>query len=118
MLENGDSLDVDCNIGPMNFNTHGMSTLNLDAFYALDNFQKPYVINLNRVECIVGEWNKDKTEYGLRICFASGNTVWIGKDASGKLFNYFKQVGKGEDFLSKAGISMASSVFRVVRDGL
>lgn len=99
MLESGDTLDVDASIGRMTFAEHSMSTLALDSFYSLAG-KKPYVINLNKVECIVGEWNKDKTEYGLRICFVSGNTVWIGEQASKELFNYFKNKG-GNDWLWK-----------------
>ena len=40
--------------------------------------KKPYVVNLSNVECLIGEWNKDKREYGVRIYFVSGKDVWIG----------------------------------------
>ena len=40
--------------------------------------KKPYLINLSHVESIVGEWNKEKTEYGVRVYYASGNNVWFG----------------------------------------
>ena len=96
MLENGDHLEVsaDVDVGKMEFSHHRVSTLALDSFYGL-RVKKPYAINLNKVECIVGEWNKDKTEYGLRIFFASGNSVWIGKSASESLLNALeKTVGK------------------------
>jgi len=43
---------------------------------------KPYLINPLHVECAIGEWNKDKGEYGVRIYFASGKDVWIGGSAA------------------------------------
>ena len=56
------------------------------GFFAdIGGASKLYAINLNHVECIVGEWNKDKTEYGVRVFYASGNSVWIGKRAAKKL---------------------------------
>lgn len=54
------------------------------------NTKKPYVVNLSHVECIIGEWNKDKGEYGVRIYFVSGKDVWIGgivaRDLLGKCY--------------------------------
>lgn len=38
--------------------------------------QKPYLINRDYIECVVGEWNKDRTQYGVRIFLRSGNSVW------------------------------------------
>ena len=46
---------------------------------------KPYLINKNQIECVIGEWNKDKTEYGARIFFASGNSVWCGTTAAAEV---------------------------------
>lgn len=55
---------------------------NTDATFHGLKGKKPYLLNLVNSECIVGEWNKDKTEYGLRVFFASGNSTWIGTEAS------------------------------------
>ena len=82
MLENGDT--IDCDICRMQFHAHKISTLALDSFFGLST-KKPYVINLNKIECIVGEWNKEKTEYGLRVYFESGNSVWLDDKCSNKL---------------------------------
>lgn len=53
-------------------------------YYLLMDLKKPYLINPSNVECVVGEWNKDKTEYGIRIFFVSGNNVWCGGDTARK----------------------------------
>ncbi len=50
-------------------------------FYLVD-IKKPYLINRNQIECVVGEWDKDKATYGVRIFFASGNSVWCGGDSA------------------------------------
>ena len=92
MLENGDYINVDKVVGDvsidvrtMDFNFHRVVTQdNLFAFSGT----KPYIVNLNQIECLVGEWNKDKTEYGLRIFYASGNSVWIGHEAANELLAY------------------------------
>ena len=99
MLENNDSLYVsidsipDIDIGGVtnwgNFENNHVSALVRDSFHGLW-VDKPYIINLNKIESIVGEWNKDKTEYGLHIFFASGNSVWIGKQAAEELLKYFQ----------------------------
>ena len=95
MLENGDYInihnvadDVSIDVGKMKFCFHKITTQdNLFAFPGT----KPYIVNLNQIECIVGEWNKEKTEYGLRIFYASGNSTWIGKEAAKGLLSYFKE---------------------------
>lgn len=46
--------------------------------FRLLSCKKPYLINLLHVESIVGEWNKEKTEYGVRVYYASGNNFWFG----------------------------------------
>ena len=50
-------------------------------FYLVD-VNKPYLINPNQIECGVGEWDKDKTRYGVRIFFTSGNSVWCEEAAA------------------------------------
>ena len=68
--------------------------------------QKPYLINIDYIECVVGEWNKDRTQYGVRIFLRSGNSVWTadGVDVLTELDNSsaaamsFEQVAaKGAD---------------------
>ena len=54
-----------------------LDTLSSPDFCHVD-VKKPYLINPNQIECVVGEWDKDKTTYGIRIFFASGNSVWCG----------------------------------------
>ena len=48
-----------------------------DPRFLLLPIDKPYLINVNQIECVVGEWNKDKTKYGVRIFFVSGNNVYL-----------------------------------------
>ena len=44
--------------------------------FILVDINKPYLINKCQIECVVGEWDKDKSRYGVRVFFASGNSVW------------------------------------------
>lgn len=91
MLESGDEINANisgsCDIGEMLFKLHRVTTQ--DNLFALSG-TKPYIVNLNQIECIVGEWNKEKTEYGLRIFYASGNSAWIGKDPANDLLLYLE----------------------------
>lgn len=65
--------------------------------------KKPYLINLSQVECMVGEWNKDKTQYGIRIFYTSGNSVWVGENAAKEMFDCIKITGKNvEDVFNHA----------------
>ena len=57
------------------------TSVTIDPSFYLVDIKKPYLINKNQVECVVGEWDKDKTTYGVRIFFASGNSVWCGGDS-------------------------------------
>ena len=67
--------------------------------------KKPYFINIAYIECVVGEWNKDRTQYGVRIFLRSGNSVWTadGADVLETLYGddaaeFFKKVAaKGDD---------------------
>ena len=60
--------------------------------------KKPYLINLQHVECMTGEWNKDKREYGVRIYFVSGKDVWIGgRVARDLLAKFVEEFGKYDD---------------------
>ena len=62
--------------------------------------KRPYVLNREHIECIVGEWNKDKGEYGVRVYFVSGNNHWFGGDvAKGLLWDFTPQSygGKGAE---------------------
>ena len=67
--------------------------------------KKPYFINTAYIECVVGEWNKDRTQSGVRIFLRSGNSVWTadGADVLGTLYGddaaeFFKKVAaKGDD---------------------
>ena len=116
MLESGDNLNVDADvdIGRMEFFHHKISTLALDSFYGLTG-KKPYIVNLNKIECIVGEWNKDKTEYGLRIFFESGNSVWLGRNSAEELFKYFKAT-LGEHVEREAGLHYAKMDFHMAAE--
>lgn len=42
--------------------------------FALMPIKRPYVINPNHIEYIEGDWNPEKTEYGIRIGYTSGAT--------------------------------------------
>lgn len=72
------------------------------SFYLVD-IKKPYLINKNQVECVVGEWDKDKITYGVRIFFASGNSVWCGGNSGRKVLvqMYGEEAGKKFDMASK-----------------
>ena len=84
------------NIGGLDVELSGRSSVAIDGidglvsvetksrFYLVD-IKKPYLINLNQIECVVGEWDKDKTTYGVRIFFASGNSVWCGGESARKI---------------------------------
>ena len=94
-MESGDYINIDkvvdtvsVDVGSMDVCSHRVATQ--DNLFALSG-TKPYIVNLNQVECIVGEWNKDKTEYGLRIFYASGNSAWIGKEPAKELLSYFEE---------------------------
>ena len=62
--------------GTLTVKTEGGSLTTEPCFFLLP-IQKPYLINKDHIECIVGEWNKDKTKYGIRIFFVSGNNVYL-----------------------------------------
>ena len=57
-------------------------TIQIEQTFKLLDVDKPYLINTSQIECVVGEWNKDKTIYGVRVFFASGNSVWCGGDSA------------------------------------
>ena len=67
--------------------------------------KKPYFVNIAYIECVVGEWNKDRTQYGVRIFLRSGNSVWtadgvkvLKKLYGDKAAEFFKEVAaKGDD---------------------
>ena len=61
--------------------------------FELVDAKKPYLINASHVECAVGEWNKEKSKYGLRVFFASGNSVWFEGDAGRSLLGYLSWIG-------------------------
>lgn len=44
--------------------------------------KKPYIINSFQIECVTGEWNKEKEEYGVRVYFVSGNNLWFGGEVA------------------------------------
>lgn len=69
------------------------------AFAEIGGDKKLYAININHIECIVGEWNKDKTEYGARVFYASGNSVWIGNVAAKELLKKLNVGGESEHFV-------------------
>ena len=67
--------------------------------------KKPYFVNIAYIECVVGEWNKDRTQYGVRIFLRSGNSVWtadgvkvLKKLYGDKAAEFSKEVAaKGDD---------------------
>lgn len=75
------------------------------SFYLLE-VDKPYLINTSQIECVVGEWNKDKTKYGVRVFFASGNSVWCdgdsGKSLLKRLAGYLAQKERAVEKFDKA----------------
>ena len=91
MLDNGDRIEVSqgvCGSWDVDASQSGWWDINTRPLYVSLPGKKPYLINLSQVECMVGEWNKDKTQYGIRIFYASGNSVWIGEDASKELLGH------------------------------
>lgn len=52
-------------------------SLTTEPRFLLLPIKKPYLINKDHIECVVGELNKDKTKHGVRIFFASGNSVYL-----------------------------------------
>ena len=101
MLENGDRIDVGQSGAwdvDVNVSQSGYGAWDVKPVYVSLPGKKPYLINMSRVECIVGEWNKDKTQYGVRIFYASGNSVWIGEEATKALFKVTKCGNEAEIF--------------------
>lgn len=90
------SLDVSSNVSGDVSVSGDLTTTTEPRFYLLD-IKKPYLINASQVECVVGEWDKDKTQYGVRIFFASGNSVWCGGDSA----RYFLNALNGENAVKK-----------------
>lgn len=96
------SLSVNSDItGSVDASVDGLLTTE-PCFYLVD-IKKPYLINENQVECVVGEWDKDKITYGVRIFFASGNSVWCGGNSGRKVLvqMYGEEAGKKFDMASK-----------------
>lgn len=81
MIEDNDTLWIKSTSGDLEVECNGSINCGLETFRQLKG-KKFYLVNLLHIECIVGEWNKDKTEYGLRIFYASGNSTWINEEAS------------------------------------
>ena len=67
--------------------------------FILVDINKPYLINKNQIECVVGEWDKDKSRYGVRVFFASGNSVWCEGSAGRSLL---KSLAGYSPFLSSS----------------
>ena len=61
------------------------------------NTKRPYVLNSSNIECIIGEWNKDKGEYGVRVYFVSGNNHWFGGNTAKSLLWDFAGQNYRED---------------------
>lgn len=114
MLESGDHLDVyltsGVDVGDVeisNYNNKPLAITSADVNYDFLwlTGKKPYFINIAYIECVVGEWNKDRTQYGVRIFLRSGNSVWTadGVNVLKKLYGedaakFFKEVAaKGDD---------------------
>ena len=95
MLENGDCIDVSQS-GPWDVDVDVSQSGDWEVMPAYVNLpgNKPYLINLSQVECIVGEWNKDRTQYGARIFYASGNSFWVSEDAAKALYEHMGEAGK------------------------
>ena len=96
MLDSGDNIEVS-QLGTwdvdVNVSQSGYGPWDVRPVFANLSGKKPYLINLAQVECVVGEWNKDKTQYGVRIFYTSGNSVWVGEDAAEA---FFKDLQFGE----------------------
>ena len=86
MIEDNDTLWIKSTSGDLEVECNGSINCGLETFRQLKG-KKFYLVNLLHIECIVGEWNKDKTEYGARIFFVSGNSVWCDAQAAGGVFH-------------------------------
>ena len=73
---------LDVNLNGTDVTVGGDVSVTTEPRFYLVDIKKPYLINRNQIECVVGEWDKDKTTYGVRIFFASGNSVWCGGDSA------------------------------------
>ena len=51
--------------------------------------KKQYVLVESNIECVIGEWNKDKGEYGVRVYFVSGNNIWLGGAVARSFLDWF-----------------------------
>ena len=114
MLEDGDYLNVylpnGVDVGYVeikNYNNDPIAITSTDDNYDFLwlSGKKPYFVNIAYIESVVGEWNKDRTQYGVRIFLRSGNSVWTadGTNVLKKLYGedaakFFKEVAaKGAD---------------------
>lgn len=76
-----DTVDVDANCsgdvsinGSISVDGSVYTETNVYSRFALMPIKRPYVINPNHIEYIEGDWNPEKTEYGIRIGYTSGAT--------------------------------------------
>jgi hypothetical protein len=97
MIDDGDTLYIKTCAGDLDVGQSGWWDINMRPLYLSLPGKKPYLINLTQVECMVGEWNKDKTQYGVRIFYASGNSVWIGESAAKKIFGLMEVYGENAE---------------------
>lgn len=76
--------------------------------FILVDINKPYLINKCQIECVVGEWDKDKSRYGVRVFFASGNSVWCegaaGRSLLKKLAGYSPYLEYGYTALGDSAV--------------
>ena len=96
MIEDGDTLWIKTSGGDLEVGQDGRWGVDTRPSYVSLPGKKPYLINMSQIECVVGEWNKDKTQYGVRIFYASGNSVWLGERAAKCMFGFMDVCGENE----------------------
>lgn len=100
MLESGDWIEVSPVGETWIINQGSGEDWAVRPSFASLSSKRPYLVNLSAIECVVGEWNKDKTQYGVRIFYASGNSVWVDEDAAKALFEKIEISALGKDEIS------------------
>jgi len=91
-----ETVDVDANCsGSISVDGEiNVGTVNADVYshFAALPIKRPYIINPNHIEYIEGDWNSEKTEYGIRIGYTSGTTRCFWGDTGRKVLDQLVQI--------------------------
>jgi len=93
-------IDVDLGVTSyLNVCQHGDWDVSTTSCGLCLSIKRPYLINPENVEYIEGDWNEDKTEYGIRIGYVSGRSKCFWGSTARKVledFGYSFKLSKDE----------------------